>query len=219
VQAVTIDEAALDADGYAVVPKLLGADDRRTLMRLWDDPQRFRSTVDMARFRFGSGEYRYFANPLPPIVARLRKDAYRQLAPVANRWGQGGFPPTLDAFLARCAEHGQRRPTPLLLRYGPGDYNCLHQDLYGAIAFPLQMTVLLNDDFDGGEIVLVEQRPRSQSRATAIALAPGDAVVIPNRHRPVQGARGTYRVTTRHGVSTIRRGHRMTLGVIFHDAE
>ncbi len=216
---MTIDEAALDADGYAVVPKLLGADDRRALMRLWDDPTRFRSTVDMARFRFGSGEYRYFANPLPPIVARLRADAYRQLAPVANRWGQGDFPPTLDAFLARCADHGQRRPTPLLLRYGPGDYNCLHQDLYGAIAFPLQMTVLLNDEFDGGEIVLVEQRPRAQSRATAIALRPGDAVVIPNRHRPVPGARGTYRVTTRHGVSTIRRGHRMTLGVIFHDAE
>jgi hypothetical protein len=217
---VNADWDRLDDDGYVVVPQLLDAEQCRTLMALWDDPVRFRSTVDMARFRFGSGEYRYFANPLPPIVAKLRRDAYRQLVPIASRWEQqGDYPPTLDAFLKLCAAQGQTRPTPLLLRYGPGDYNCLHQDLYGALAFPLQLTVLLNDDFEGGEIVLVEQRPRAQSRATAITLRRGDAVVIPNRHRPVRGARGTYRVTTRHGVSTIRRGHRMTLGVIFHDAE
>jgi hypothetical protein len=219
VQAVTIDDDRLDGDGYVVVPELLDAGECRTLVELWDEPTRFRSTVDMARYRVGSGEYRYFANPLPPIVARLRRDAYRQLAPVANRWENGDYPATLDAFVKRCAEHGQSRPTPLLLRYGPGDYNCLHQDLYGAIAFPLQLTVLLDDDFDGGEIVLVEQRPRAQSRATSITLRQGDAVVFPNRHRPVRGSRGTYRVATRHGVSTIRRGRRMTLGVIFHDAE
>lgn len=214
-----VDADRLDADGYVVLSGLLDAGECATLMRLWDRPASFRSTIDMARFRFGSGEYRYFANPLPPLVATLRRDAYRRLAPIANRWSAGDYPPTLDRFLARCAEHGQTRPTPLLLRYGPGDYNCLHQDLYGAIAFPLQMTVLLNDDFDGGEIVLVEQRPRAQSRATAIVLGRGDAVVIPNRHRPVRGTKGTYRVTTRHGVSTVRRGARMTLGVIFHDAE
>ncbi|HEV7734685.1 MAG TPA: 2OG-Fe(II) oxygenase [Candidatus Binatia bacterium] len=208
----------LDADGVAVIPSLFDTAQCAEATKWWEEPRRFRSTVDMARYRFGSGEYRYLAAPLPPLVATLRTQAYRHLVPIANRWGTT-FPPTLPAFLAHCAAHGQTRPTPLLLRYGPGDYNCLHQDLYGAVAFPLQMTILLGDEFEGGEIVLVEQRPRAQSRATVIALERGDAVVLPNRHRPVQGAKGTYRVTVRHGVSTIRSGTRMTLGVIFHDAE
>ncbi len=208
----------LDADGVAVIPRLFSTAQCAEAAAWWDEPTRFRSTVDMARYRFGSGEYRYLAAPLPPLVATLRAQAYRHLVPIANRWG-GQFPPTLPAFVAHCAAQGQKRPTPLLLRYGPGDYNCLHQDLYGAVAFPLQMTILLGDDFAGGEIVLVEQRPRAQSRATAIVLQRGDAVVFPNRHRPVQGTKGTYRVTVRHGVSTIRSGTRMTLGIIFHDAE
>jgi len=181
----------------------------------------------MARHRFGVGEYKYFAAPLPKPVAELRAALYARLAPLANRWTEAlglaeRYPADLDRWLARCAAHGQRRPTPLLLRYTAGGYNCLHQDLYGALAFPLQVTIVLGRpgvDWDGGEFLLVEQRPRMQSRGEAIVLARGEAIVFPNRWRPVAGTRGSYRVTVRHGVSTIRRGERLTLGVIFHDAE
>jgi uncharacterized protein len=181
----------------------------------------------MARYRFGLGEYKYFAEPLPRVVAALRVHVYRRLAPIANRWSAAlgvaeRYPPELDAWLARCAAAGQARPTPLLLRYAAGGYNCLHQDLYGALAFPLQLTCVLGqagEEFTGGEILLVEQRPRAQSRAEVVTLARGEAVIFPNRWRPAAGMRGTYRVTVRHGVSTIHRGERTSLGVIFHDAE
>ncbi len=219
-------ERDLDARGWAVTPRILTAGECRALAALWDHPERFRARVDMARLRFGEGEYRYFAAPLPAPVASLRRRAYARLAPIANRWAsvlgsRERFPEDLDAFLAYCAAHGQRRPTPLLLRYGPGGYNCLHQDLYGAVAFPLQLTVLLSRpgvDFTGGEMLLVEQRPRAQSRGQAIALGQGQALVFPNRHRPVAGTRGAYRVTVRHGVSEVATGERCALGVIFHDA-
>jgi len=218
---------SLDEQGHAVTPRLLTAAECRAVASLWAHGDRFRSHVDMTRHRFGVGEYRYFAEPLPPIVDVLRRETYARLAPIANRWsaalgGSERFPADLAAFAARCAAHGQRRLTPLLLRYTAGGYNCLHQDLYGAIAFPLQLTILLSRpdaDFTGGEILLVEQRPRAQSRGQAIALAQGQAVIFPNRHRPVAGARGPYRVTVRHGVSDVRSGERRTLGVIFHDAE
>ena len=217
----------LDADGLAVTPPLLSAAECRAMAALWDRPATFRRHIDMAQHRFGSGEYRYFAEPLPPIVASLRHEAYAGLAPLANRWAAAlgsheRFPDRLPEFIARCAAAGQRRPTPLLLRYTAGGYNCLHQDVYGAVAFPLQLTILLSRpdvDFAGGEILLVEQRPRAQSRGQAVALARGQAVIFPNRHRPAVGLRGTYRVTVRHGVSDVRSGERRTLGVIFHDAE
>jgi len=179
----------------------------------------------MARHGFGEGEYKYFAAPLPSLVATLRTQLYRRLVPVANRWaarlGTDAYPPSLGAHLARCADHGQRRPTPLLLRYTTGGYNRLHQDLYGPVAFPIQFTCVLSqvgEDYIGGEFLLLEQRPRAQSRGEAIVLERGDAIVFATRHRPVAGARGPYRVTMRHGVSTIHRGERMSLGVIFHDA-
>ena len=181
----------------------------------------------MARFRFGEGEYRYFAAPLPRSVAALRAHLYEHLAPVANRWKEAlgeeeRFPPGLRAYLARCAASGQTRPTPLLLRYTAGGYNCLHQDLYGALAFPLQVTCLLGRrgaDYAGGEFLIVEQRPRAQSRAEVIVLERGEAVIFPNRHRPVAGARGAYRATVRHGVARVTGGERLSLGIIFHDAE
>ncbi len=181
----------------------------------------------MARFRFGVGEYKYFAAPLPPLVAALRAHLYRRLAPIANRWQEAlgaaeRFPDALAEYLARCAAHGQTRPTPLLLRYTAGGYNCLHQDLYGALAFPLQVTCVLGRrgaDYTGGEILLVEQRPRAQPRGSVIVLERGAAVVFPNRYRPVAGARGAYRANLRHGVSRIAAGERLSLGVIFHDAE
>jgi hypothetical protein len=218
---------ALDENGHAVTPRLLTAAECRGVTSLWSRRDRFRSHVDMMRHRFGAGEYRYFAEPLPPIVDVLRREMYARLAPVANRWaaalgGRERFPDDLATFVAQCAAHGQRRPTPLLLRYTAGGYNCLHQDLYGAIAFPLQVTILLSRpdaDFTGGEILLVERRPRAQSRGHAIALGQGQAVIFPNRYRPVAGARGPYRVTVRHGVSDVRSGERRTLGIIFHDAE
>jgi hypothetical protein len=218
---------ALDERGYATTPALLTAAECVDLVRLFDDERRFRSTIDMERYRFGVGRYRYFAAPLPRLVAELRQHAYRHLAPVAERWaramGSGErYPPELAAFLERCAAHGQRRPTPLLLRYTAGGYNCLHQDLYGAVAFPLQITCVLSRrgvDYTGGELVLVEQRPRAQSRAEVITLERGEAIVFPNRHRPVAGARGTYRVNVRHGVGRVHEGERVSLGVIFHDAE
>ena len=180
----------------------------------------------MARLRFGEGEYKYFANPLPPIVLGLRRHAYPHLAAVAEAWektlgGAHRYPPELDDFLAVCAEHGQRKPTPLLLRYGAGGYNCLHQDLYGEIGFPLQMTCLLSrpgPDFTGGEFLLVEQRPRAQSTGSVVPLQRGQIVIFATRHRPARGTRGPYRATLRHGVSRVTSGERYTLGVIFHDA-
>jgi hypothetical protein len=193
---------------------------------LYSEASLFRSYVQMARHGFGRGEYRYFAYPLPPLVAGLRDALYPLLAPVANRWHErtgreGRFPAAHDEYLARCHAAGQTRPTPLLLQYGPGDYNCLHRDLYGAEVFPLQVAVLLSapgDDFTGGEFVLTEQRPRMQSRAAVVPLGKGDAVIFAVNERPVAGSRGDYRVAMRHGVSEVRSGARHTLGVIFHDA-
>jgi hypothetical protein len=217
----------LDERGHAVTPPLLSAAECRAVGAMWSDAGRFRSHIDMARHRFGVGEYRYFAEPLPAVVARLRTWAYARLAPTANRWtaalgGDERFPETLAAFTTYCAGRGQHRPTPLLLRYGTGGYNCLHQDVYGAVAFPLQITVLLSKpgtDFDGGEFLLVEQRSRAQSRGQVVPLSQGQAVIFPNRHRPEHGTRGAYRVNVRHGVSELRSGQRLALGIIFHDAE
>ncbi len=217
--------ADLAEHGYATLP-LLDAATCRALEALYDDGARFRSRVVMQRHNFGRGEYKYLAYPLPEPVAELRAALYPPLAAIANTWraalGEAGrFPPALEAFLAECHAAGQTRPTPLLLRYGEGDYNCLHQDLYGALVFPLQLTVLLSEpgrDFTGGEFVLVEQRPRAQSRPVVVPLAQGEAVIFPVHHRPVQGTRGPHRVTMRHGVSRVRSGQRHTLGVIFHDA-
>ncbi|MEI2432094.1 2OG-Fe(II) oxygenase [Lysobacter yananisis] len=219
--------AALDADGWAVLPKLLGARQCAALAEGYDEDARYRSRVTMQRHGFGRGEYRYFRYPLPPLLQTLRESLYPRLAPVATRWNamlgvDDAYPDTLDAFLARCHAAGQTRPTPLLLRYGAGDYNCLHQDVYGAHVFPLQVAILLSQpgrDFDGGEFVLTEQRPRMQSRAQVVPLQQGDAVVFAVRHRPQRGARGFYRVNLRHGVSALRAGTRHTLGVIFHDAQ
>jgi len=217
---------ALDADGVAIVPNLLSRDEALDLAVCYDERERFRSRIVMQRHRFGRGEYQYFRYPLPPLVQALRRQLYAALAPVANRWserlGSGvAFPSTLDAFLRRCHEAGQRRPTPLLLRYDAGDYNCLHQDLYGEHVFPLQVVVLLSEpvvDFDGGELVLVEQRPRAQSAARVVALRQGDAAIIATHHRPERGARGWHRVSLKHGVSRVTRGRRCTAGIIFHDA-
>lgn len=218
--------AALDAAGHATTGVLLAADECARLARLYDADQHFRSRIVMARHGFGQGEYKYWANPLPEIVAGLRVALYRRLAVVANRWetalGRSArFPPDHAAFLAQCHAAGQTRPTPLLLRYGPGDYNCLHQDLYGELHFPLQVAFLLSrprEEFTGGEFVLTEQRPRMQSRAEVVALRQGEGVIFAVNQRPVQGSRGIYRVTMRHGVSRVRSGRRHTLGVIFHDA-
>ncbi|WP_205746078.1 MULTISPECIES: 2OG-Fe(II) oxygenase [Dyella] len=219
-------EDRLDNQGYAVLPGLLTHDDCDAMVGLYDSSDGFRSRVVMARHGFGRGEYQYFAYPLPPLVEILRASGYRRLAPIANRWHaslniDAHFPSTHAAFIARCHEAGQLRPTPLLLRYGQGDYNCLHQDRYGDHVFPLQLAVLLaepGNEFDGGEFVLVEQRPRMQSRPHVIPLRKGDAVVFAVNFRPVQGARGIYRTVMRHGVSALRSGRRHTLGVIFHDA-
>lgn len=218
--------AELDAHGCAVIRGLLEARTCAAVAGWYDEPRLFRSHVVMARHGFGRGEYRYFAYPLPDLVAGLRAAFYPPLATIANRWsgllgGTSRYPAGHADFLARCHAAGQSRPTPLLLRYGPGDYNCLHQDLYGEHVFPLQAAVLLSEpgrDFEGGEFVLTEQRPRMQSRAEVVPLRQGDAVVFPVRDRPVQGSRGPYRVTLRHGVSRLRAGARHTLGVIFHDA-
>jgi hypothetical protein len=209
--------ASLDQRGYATIPGLIDPAACRDLVALYDDEARFRSRVVMQRHRFGQGEYKYLRYPLPEPVAGLREALYPGLAGIANRWG-GDFPATHDAYLAQCHQAGQTRPTPLILKYGPGDYNCLHQDLYGDLVFPLQLTVLLIDGFSGGEFLLVEQRPRSQSMGQVVPLAQGEAVIFPVHHRPVAGTRGTYRVTMRHGVSRIHAGQRFTLGIIFHDA-
>ena len=218
--------AELDAGGFAVLPRLLDPTSCRALAGMYDHDEAFRSRVVMARHGFGSGEYRYFAYPLPQTVARLRAALYPRLAPIANRWHERmgiatRFPAAHADYLARCHADGQVRPTPLLLRYGAGDYNCLHQDLYGEHVFPLQVATLLSRpgaDFTGGEFALVEQRPRRQSRVEVVPLEQGDAVVFAVHHRPVQGARGSYRVNLRHGVSRVRTGQRHVLGVIFHDA-
>ncbi|HEX2593647.1 MAG TPA: 2OG-Fe(II) oxygenase [Rhizomicrobium sp.] len=219
--------ADLDTHGCAIVPNLLSAKDCRTLAALYDDDSRFRSRVVMARHGYGRGEYRYFSYPLPPLVEELRTALYPPLAEIANRWNAAlkseiTFPATHDAFRKRCHDAGQTRPTPLLLKYGVDDYNCLHQDLYGEHVFPLQAAFLLSEpgeDFTGGEFVLTEQRPRMQSRVEVVPLTRGDAVIFPVRERPVQGTRGLYRVNMRHGVSRLHSGNRFTLGVIFHDAK
>ncbi|MFI4949010.1 MAG: 2OG-Fe(II) oxygenase, partial [Alphaproteobacteria bacterium] len=218
--------AALDRDGYAVLPGLLDAEQCADLAALYDDRAAFRSRVVMARHGFGEGEYKYLAYPLPSVIADLRQSLYPLLAPLANRWRrqlglEPNFPDALDDYLKRCHAAGQSRPTPLILKYGPGDYNCLHQDLYGELVFPLQATVLLSrpgEDFAGGEFLLVEQRPRRQSKGEVVPLRQGDAVVFPVNQRPVAGTRGYYWVTMRHGVSRVRSGRRFTLGIIFHDA-
>jgi hypothetical protein len=217
---------ALDRHGHALLPGLIDAGTCAALAAAYDDHAAFRSRVVMSRYGFGSGEYKYYAYPLPPAVHALRTAFYPRLVDLANRWNEAlgvaaRYPDSHEAFLARCHDAGQQRPTPLLLKYGSGDYNCLHQDLYGEHVFPLQVAVLLSQpgrDFGGGEFVLTEQRPRQQSRAEVVPLQQGDAVVFAVSHRPVSGARGSYRVTLRHGVSRVRSGKRFTLGLIFHDA-
>jgi hypothetical protein len=216
----------LDAAGYAVVRAMLDAEECASLAATWEADERFRRHIVMARHGFGQGEYKYFAHPLPDVVAELRTALYPRLGAIANRWHESlgiavRFPDDLPSFLERCHGAGQTRPTPLLLRYEAGDYNCLHQDLYGEHVFPLQVTLLLSvpgRDFTGGEFVLTEQRPRRQSRVSVVPLVRGDGVIFPVRHRPVAGARGSYRVNLRHGVSQIRAGQRYTAGIIFHDA-
>jgi len=218
---------ALDNQGSALVEGLLQPEECRSLAALYPDDTHFRSRVVMSRHGFGRGEYKYFSYPLPDTVRKLRTALYPRLAPVANRWNEclglaARYPPQHAEFLARCAQAGQTRPTPLLLHYEPGDYNCLHQDLYGEHVFPLQVAILLSrpeEDFTGGELVLTEQRPRMQSRAEVVPLRQGDAVIFAVHHRPVKGTRGIYRVNLRHGVSRVRSGHRHTLGIIFHDAK
>jgi hypothetical protein len=216
----------LDERGHAVLPGLLGQRECRDVAAFYADEAVFRSRVVMARHNFGRGEYKYLRYPLPPLVAELRQALYPQLAPFANRWHERlgfdpRFPGTLDAYLKRCHAAGQERPTPLILKYEAGDYNCLHQDLYGELVFPVQATVLLSkpgEDFTGGEFLLIEQRPRMQSKGEVVPLDQGDAVLFAVNSRPVAGTRGDYRVTMRHGVSRLRSGRRLTLGIIFHDA-
>jgi hypothetical protein len=211
----------LDGRGFAITEPLLDARETRELAALFDGG-RFRSTIDMARHRFGDGRYRYFDHPLPDPIAELRSAFYGHLAPVANRWsdllGGPAFPLEHADLLARCREAGQLRPTPLILRYGPGDWNALHQDLYGDVYFPFQVVTVLGDDFEGGELVLMEQRPRAQSRAHVLRPPGGAFVIFPTRERPNAGKRGYHRVGMRHGVSTITSGSRTALGIIFHDA-
>ena len=216
----------LDARGFAITPRLLEDVECADLAALFDGG-RFRSTVEMARHRFGDGRYRYFDHPLPDTIGALRGAFYAHLAPIANDWAQllrgeqTGFPLHHEELLARCRAAGQERPTPLILRYGEGDWNALHQDLYGEVFFPFQIVTVLSEpgvDFDGGEFVLLEQRPRAQSRAHVISPPRGAFVIFPTRERPQAGARGHHRVGLRHGVSTLTRGSRTALGVIFHDA-
>jgi uncharacterized protein len=216
----------LDRWGFAVTPPLLDEQQCRELSDLFDVDETFRSTIVMSRHAFGEGTYRYFADPLPEVVQRLRVQMYAPLAQIANRWanqlGTESFPDTLDGLVEVCAAAGQHRPTPLLLRYWPGGYNCLHQDLYGEVAFPLQVTIMLSapdEDFTGGENVLVEQRPRAQSRSVVARPTRGEAFIFPTRDRPVPGKLRPKRVVMRHGVSTVHTGERTTLGIIFHNAE
>jgi hypothetical protein len=229
IDAIDWTQASLDlgAHGCAVLQGLLSPDECRAFAALYPDDKYFRSRVVMGRHGFGRGEYKYFAYPLPDLIAELRPALYARLYGVANRWNEAmginiDYPEQHAAFLERCHAAGQTRPTPLLLQYGAGDYNCLHQDLYGEHVFPLQVAILLSEpgrDFTGGEFVLTEQRPRMQSRPEVVPLGQGDAVVFAVHVRPVQGTRGFYRVNLRHGVSRIRSGHRHTLGIIFHDAK
>jgi hypothetical protein len=220
-------EERLGERPYATLPWRLSPEACASLAALWSDPGAFRSHVDMGRHRFGIGEYRYFAHPLPSIVDALRRRAYTPLAAIANRWMEAlsareRFPEAFEEFEARCARAGQRRPTPLLLRYEAGGYNCLHQDVYGAVAFPMQVVVFLSRpglDFEGGEFLLVQQRPRAQSVAEVVPGAQGELVVFANRYWPATGSRGSYRTNVRHGVSRVRAGARFALGIIFHDAE
>ena len=218
--------AQLDERGFARTPAIYTAAECRRLAAGFDDERSFRATVDMRRHRFGEGEYRYYGAPLPALVDDARHALYPPLAQPANEWARRlgeseRFPAELDAFLERCHRAGQRRPTPLMLRYGAGGHNTLHQDLYGDVAFPLQAVTVLNRPgtaYDGGQFVLLEQRPRAQSRAHVVELERGAFVVFPTRHRPVRGSRGDYRTTMRHGVATVHSGERITLGIIFHDA-
>ena len=217
----------LDVEGAAILERLLTPAECRDMAGLYADDSKFRSHVIMARHGFGKGEYKYFAYPHPGLIGGLREALYTRLVPIANQWNERmrigeRYPANHQEFLALCHQAGQRRPTPLLLKYGPGDYNCLHQDVYGDLAFPIQVAILLSkpgEDFEGGEFVLTEQRPRMQTRADVVPLRQGDAVAFAVHHRPVQGARNSYRVNLRHGVSRVRCGRRYTLGVIFHDAK
>jgi len=220
-------EGELDAQGCAVLKGLISAEECTALAALYPDDRHFRSRIVMSRHGFGRGEYKYLSYPLPDLIAALRPALYAGLQRIANRWNEAmgidiRYPERHEAFLKRCHDAGQSRPTPLLLRYESGDYNCLHQDLYGEHVFPLQVAILLSEpgrDFSGGEFVLTEQRPRMQSRAEVVPLRQGDAVAFAVHHRPVQGTRGVYRVNLRHGVSRLRSGYRYTAGVIFHDAK
>jgi uncharacterized protein len=223
----TAIETSLWQRGYAKTDPLLTPEECNALVALYSKDQLFRSRIDMRRFRFGEGEYKYFTYPLPPLVQALRETIYPRLAVIANAWAKAlgqpeMFPLSHDKLLTSCRRKGQTKPTPLLLRYGAGDYNCLHQDIYGAVAFPLQLTAFLSRpdrDFSGGEFLLVEQRPRAQSRGEVLAPEQGEILIFATRHRPIEGTRGYHRVNMRHGVSTVRSGSRVTLGVIFHDAK
>jgi len=218
---------SLEADGFARLAPLLSPEECADLNAMYEVGERFRRRIEMARFRFGLGEYKYFARPLPPIVAELRALLYSRVAAVANDWMKAlrmdlSFPETLDDFLAHCHRRGQAKPTPLLLRYEAGGYNCMHQDLYGELVFPLQFTFMLSRygaDYTGGEFLLLEQRPRAQSRCAAITVGQGAGVLFATRYRPVKGTRGFYRVNVRHGISRVHNGRRLALGVIFHDAK
>ena len=218
---------SVEAGGFATLPPILSPQECASLTAMYEVRERFRSRIEMARFRFGLGEYKYFAAPLPPIVADLRASLYPRVVPIANDWMKAlrmriSFPETLDDFLERCHRGGQTKPTPLLLRYEAGGYNCMHQDLYGELVFPLQFTFMLSRygaDYTGGEFLLLEQRPRAQSRCEAITLGQGAGVLFATRYRPVKGTRGFYRVNVRHGISRVHNGRRLALGVIFHDAK
>ena len=218
--------ASIDERGYATTPTLLTSAECRELIALYDHREVFRNRVVMERFGYGLGEYKYFAAPIPPLVSALRVAFYERLAPIASDWMRAlrlgeGYPSGLDAFLEICRRAGQTKPTPLMLRYETGGFNCMHQDLYGEVFFPIQLTFLLSrrgTDFEGGEFLLTEQRPRAQSRGEAITLERGEAIIFATRWRPARGARGYYRVNVRHGVSRLKAGQRFSLGIIFHDA-
>jgi hypothetical protein len=219
-------ERDLDARGYAATGRIIRSRECADLIALYPTRERFRSRVVMERHRYGVGEYKYFARPMPEIVEQLRTELYGKLVATADRWAErlrsrDSYPDSLSSFLKMCSARGQTKPTPLILRYEEGGYNCLHQDLYGEVAFPLQFTCALSRrgrDFEGGELLLVEQRPRAQSRGEAIALDEGEGIIFANRYRPVAGTRGFHRVNMRHGVSTVTSGVRYAMGVIFHDA-
>ncbi|GED14116.1 2OG-Fe(II) oxygenase [Aneurinibacillus migulanus] len=220
-------QQTLDEQGYAAIPTLLDKDQCNEIIDTYGEEAHFRSTIDMARYRFGSGEYKYYQAPLPALLQQLREGFYPELAKTANRWleqlgGDAIYPAALPEFLERCHQQGQLRSTPLILKYEEGGYNCLHQDLYGEVFFPFQVVFALNQkekDYTGGEFLLIEQRPRAQSRGHVITLEQGAGLIFPTNHRPVLGSRGYYKTTLRHGVSTITSGIRYSLGIIFHDAK